>query len=74
VAGVERCGHQGAVVKQVPKGNTPFFSSRLDLEYLAKMDRIAKWLHETRGFRLSRRVAIEFLIDQYWFGDDNEVA
>jgi hypothetical protein len=61
------------VVNVVRRGNTPFFSSRLDMEYLSKLDRLAEWLHKTRGFRLSRRVAIEFLIDHYWYGEDFEV-
>lgn len=61
-------------MNRVRRGNTPFFSSRLPREYLARLDRVAVWLHETRGFRLSRRVALEYLIDYYWYSQDNEVS
>jgi hypothetical protein len=59
-------------MNRIARGNTPFFSSRLPLDYLKRLDHLAMWLHETRGFRLSRRVALEYLIDRYWYSPDNE--
>lgn len=47
----------------VARGETPIFSSRLPPAELARLDRIAVWLYETRGFPRSRRVAIEYLLD-----------
>lgn len=49
----------------VARGETPVFTSRLPLEELARLDKLAVWLHETRGFPKSRRVAIEYLLD-FW--------
>ena len=59
-------------MRHVVRGNTPFFSSRLPLDYLERLDRLALWLHETRGFRLSRRVALEYLLDYYEASKDAE--
>jgi hypothetical protein len=54
------------------RGDTPMMSSRLSHEYRDKLDRIAAWLHETRGLPNSRRTAIEYMIDLAYYGGEFE--
>lgn len=52
------------------RGETPIISTRLPGEYRHKLDSIARWLHETRGLPISRRVALEYLLDKEYHGGD----
>lgn len=51
------------------RGNSPMMSSRLPVQYRDKLDQIALWLHETRGLPLSRRTALEYMIETVYHGE-----
>lgn len=57
----------------VATGGIPVFSARIPPEELARLDKVAGWLYETRGFKKSRGVAITYLLD-YFLDQNGEIS